>query len=82
MGCKWDEPVESIADCMGQCNCPKCKANREKEENISKLEKKISKWEKKISRLALNIKCCTKEEYPADLANLLEYIYKTYIKME
>ena len=38
-------------------------------------------WEKEkeeIGTLAENIKCCTREEYPADLANLLDYIYKTY----
>jgi hypothetical protein len=40
-------------------------------------------WEedkKEIKRLALAIKGSTKEESPADLANLEDYIYKTYYK--
>lgn len=33
-----------------------------------------------IKKLAIAIKGSTKEEFPAELANLEDYIYKTYCK--
>ena len=41
----------------------------------------MNNWEKEkkeIEKLALAIRGSTKEEFPADLANLEDYIYKTY----
>jgi len=43
----------------------------------------MSNWEKEkkeIGKIALNIKGATREEFPSDLANLEDYIYKTYYK--
>jgi len=45
----------------------------------------LTNWEKEkeeIRKLAVAIKGSTKEEFPADLANLEDYIYKTYYKGE
>ena len=44
---------------------------------------KMEKWEKEkeeIKKLALAIKGSTREEFPADLVDLEDYIYKTYVK--
>lgn len=43
----------------------------------------MNNWQtekKEIKKLALAIKGCTREEFPADLSALEDYIYKTYKK--